>query len=165
MDIPKGFKQPAVLCILQSGDKLLLLRRKNPPNAGKYTPVGGKLEPHEDPHTAAIRETREETGLDIPEFRYCGTLVETSPVDYNWICFVYVAQIDYQPAPECDEGTLEWIAAGDIPTLPTPTTDAHIYEHVLTNRPFFLNAIYDDQIKLLKMTEEISGTTPVDPSK
>ena len=43
----------------------MLLKRFKTPNKGLYTPVGGKLEPHESPLNAAIRETFEETGINV----------------------------------------------------------------------------------------------------
>ena len=82
-----GKKRPAVLCILQADDKFLLLLRNRQPNRGLYTPVGGKINPFESPVQAAIRETHEETGISLKNPQYRGTLVETSPVEYNWICF------------------------------------------------------------------------------
>ncbi|MBL7775432.1 MAG: NUDIX hydrolase, partial [Saprospiraceae bacterium] len=42
-------KKIAVMVILRCGDQLLLLLRAKAPNAGKYAPVGGKLEAHERP--------------------------------------------------------------------------------------------------------------------
>ncbi len=157
MNVPFGHKQPAVLCLLKDGDNFLLLRRNKEPNKDKYTPVGGKIDPFESPIQAAVRETFEETGLSVPDARYCGVLVETSPVKYNWICFVYLAEIDYVEPPECKEGVLEWIHYDDLLTVPTPETDWHIYRYVLENKPFMFNADYDEHLTLRAMTEEIEG--------
>lgn len=156
---PDGLKRTAAMVVLRHADSFLLLRRNKPPNAGRYVPVGGKVDPHEDPRTTARRETREETGIDLPDtaLHYGGTLVETSPVDYNWWCHIYLADIDYQPPPPCDEGTLEWIAFDRLPELPTPPTDWHIYQLLKDQRPFALNAIYDAELQLTSMVEEIRG--------
>jgi dATP pyrophosphohydrolase len=61
----EGHKKVAVFCILQCEDQFLLLERKKEPNQGKLVPVGGKLDPYETPLSAVIRETKEETGIDI----------------------------------------------------------------------------------------------------
>jgi len=152
-----GHKRTAAMVILRSGSQYLLLERYKAPNAGMFVPVGGKLDPGEDPRTAAIRETAEETGIQLSHIQYAGTLVESSPTDYNWWCSIYVADIDWRPAPPCDEGVLHWIDHRELLELPTPPTDWHIYQLVLEKKPFALNAMYDESLQLIRMQEEISG--------
>ncbi len=153
MKLPLGIKKVSVLCILQSGEQFLLLKRKNPPNQGLYTPVGGKLDPFETPLQAALRETKEETGIELDDMTFCGILTETSPTKYNWICYTYLAEIPYQEAPPCDEGTLEWIAFDVLSELPTPKTDWHIYDYSSRGQSFIFEAEYDADLQLLKMKE------------
>lgn len=145
------------MVILRSDDQYLLLQRAKAPNQGLYVPVGGKLEPHEDPYTTAKRETLEETGIRVDQLRYAGTLIESSPTAYNWWCNIYWAEIPWQPAPPCDEGRLAWIPYAELADLPTPPTDWHIYQFLLQERPFALNAIYDADLRLISMVEEITG--------
>ncbi len=155
MFVPHGHKQPAVLCILRTGNRFLLLLRSKEPNAGMYTPVGGKIDPFESPYRAALRETCEETGIEIEDARYCGVLIESSPTEYNWICFVYVADVDHiVPAP-CGEGKLEWVSLSQLSTIPTPETDRHVYEYIVAGKPFMFDANYDAELNLLEMREEI----------
>lgn len=47
------------------GDRILLLHRINAHGAGTWSAPGGHLEFGESPEACAIRETKEETGLDI----------------------------------------------------------------------------------------------------
>lgn len=157
MNIPTGLKKSAAMVVLRHQDMLLLLKRANPPHAGKYLPVGGKLEPFEDPYTAALRETEEETGIRLSSLTFSGILIETSPSSYNWQSSIYVADIDYQEPPVCDEGTLEWIRFQDVFNIPTPETDRHVYLHIMQNKPFVFNAIYNEQMTLIQMKEEIEG--------
>jgi 8-oxo-dGTP diphosphatase len=157
MQIPIGLKRTAAMVVLRHGDSFLLLKRAKSPNKGKYVPVGGKLEPFENPLNAALRETYEETGLRLNTVKYCGVLVETSPTDYNWQCNIYVAEIDFIPPPPCDEGTLEWIDFDRVPNVPTPPTDLHIYHYIMAGKPFAFDAVYDENLKLLEMREEIEG--------
>ncbi len=49
---------------------VLLVRRANPPLAGRWTLPGGKVEPGETPAEAIVREVREETGLDVSVVRF-----------------------------------------------------------------------------------------------
>jgi 8-oxo-dGTP diphosphatase len=44
--------------------RILLLKRKKPPYAGHWGMVGGKIEHGEHIEDAALRETKEETGID-----------------------------------------------------------------------------------------------------
>ena len=115
--------------------------------------MGGKIDPHEDPYQAALRETREETGIHLPSMQYGGVLIETSPTNYNWISFVFVAEIDFITPPDCNEGTLEWIGFDQVLNLPTPKTDWYIYKFLLEGRPFALNASYDANLQLTAMIE------------
>ncbi len=164
MPIPEGLKRVAAMVVLRHQQKFMLLRRAKPPNQHKYVPVGGKLEPHEDPYSAAIRETQEETGIQLEGVRFCGSLIESSPVEYNWMCFIYLADIEDMLPPYCDEGQLEWIDFADLLEVPTPPTDWHIYQYLMAQRPFALNAVYDDQLNLLGMREEIEGRILVGPA-
>ena len=54
---------PAVLAVLIRGDQVLLVRRANPPDAGRWGFAGGKVELGETLQEAAERELLEETGV------------------------------------------------------------------------------------------------------
>lgn len=155
--LPLGIKRTAAMVVLRHAQQLLLLQRIRPPFEGHYLPVGGKLDPHEDPYSAALRETYEETGIRLEKLTFGGILIETSPVDYNWQSSIYWADIPYQEPPTSDEGTLHWIDFEDIPNIPTPPTDFIIYQYLMRQQPFVLNAIYDAELNLLHMIEEIEG--------
>lgn len=155
--IPYGIKKIASMCVLKHGEQFLLLKRANEPNIGKYVPVGGKLEPHESPYQAVLRETLEETGIALTEAHFCGILTETSPVKYNWISYIYLAEIPYQPAPYCDEGILEWITIENLLKIPTPPTDWWIYKYILEKKPFNFSAMFDKDLNMLEMKEDIEG--------
>jgi len=155
--IPFGLKKAATLCVLKNGRQFLLLKRLKEPNRDMYTPVGGKLDVHESPLAAAIRETFEETGIRVPFMKFCGLLTETSPVEYNWINYVYLAEIDFIEPPYCNEGELKWISFNDILNVPTPMTDWYIYKYILENKPFAFSAMFDEKIQMYRMTEELDG--------
>ena len=153
----RAMKKIAVMVILRCGTKYLLLERAKAPNTGKFVPVGGKLEAHESPVETAIRETLEETGIAIDAPQFCGILSETSPVDYNWLCYIYLADIEDRDPPPCDEGRLVWIAEHELTEVPTPPTDLAIYDYVRRGVPFVLDARFDADLNLVRMVEEMTG--------
>ncbi|AKA72545.1 NUDIX domain-containing protein [Saccharolobus solfataricus] len=55
----------AVGCLIVEENKVLLVQRKNPPNAGLWAIPGGKVEYGETLEEALKREMREETGLEV----------------------------------------------------------------------------------------------------
>lgn len=155
--IPVGLKRTATLCVLRHQDKFLLLKRLKEPNKDCFTPVGGKLDPFESPLKSAIRETYEETGIKVDAMKFCGILTETSPTEYNWTGYVYIANINYIEPPDCNEGTLMWVSFDNVLEVPTPKTDWYIYKYIIDQKPFVFSADYDEQLNLLSMVEEIEN--------
>ncbi len=152
-----GTKRVAAFCFLKNKQQYLLLKRTKMPYQGVFAPVGGSVEPFETPEQAAIRETYEESGIQLKSVEFCGILSETSPLDYNWVSFIYTAEIDHiEPSP-CDEGILMWVNKTDAPTLEIPPTDPAIYRYISEEIPFILNAVYDQNMKLISMDEIMSG--------
>lgn len=155
--VPAGIKKVAVICLLKSGNQWLLLKRKNPPNQGLFTPVGGKLDAYESPENAAIREISEETGIIVNKVNYCGLLVETSPIDYNWTSFIYLSEVEYLSPPDCNEGELFWIKNEDLSTISMPETDIHIYKYVIENKKFNFFVEFNDKMEILSFVETITN--------
>lgn len=149
----EGLKKVAVFCVITSGDYFLLLKRNKQPNLGKYVPVGGKIDPHESPADAIVREVYEEAGIEIKMPKLFGTLSETSPTSYNWISYVYTYEVDMFPNPSCDEGTLEWIHTSQLSSIPTPPTDLMIFDYIKKGRIFALEAIFDENLNMLSIKD------------
>lgn len=152
-----GSKRAAAFCFLSHHDKYLLLKRTKTPYYGKYAPIGGSLEPFETPDQAIIRETMEEAQVMLNDIRFCGILTETSPVQYNWISFVYTSEIPWYEPPLCDEGILMWVEKSEAPSLDIPPPDLIIYQYLKEGRQFVLDAIYNEQMELVSMIEKLSG--------
>lgn len=126
----------AVLCYLyDADDRLLLLHRLKAPNAGMYSPVGGKLDltTGEGPHDCALREIHEETGivLEHADLRMNGIVSETAyEAKTHWLIFLFEATRpiahDEITSMSFDEGTLEWVPVVDVVSLDIPETDRKI---------------------------------------
>lgn len=88
----------ACALVLDSQDRLLVIRRAHQPGYGKLGLPGGVIEPDETGEMAAARETREETGLDVPahSFTALGTLTNRYPFQgFPWptIDLFYLARV------------------------------------------------------------------------
>ena len=60
--IPAPVPAVGVVCI--RGDEVLLIRRGKPPREGEWSLPGGRIKPGERAVDAALRELREETGVE-----------------------------------------------------------------------------------------------------
>lgn len=121
-----------VLCFIRDGDRLLLLHRRNPPNAGQWDGVGGKLEAGEDPFTACRREVKEETGLDIlaPQLRALLTVTVRS-TGFLWVLFTFTADTPGGTPVVSAEGELAWVPIDRVHTLPVVPDLPVILPHIL----------------------------------
>jgi len=59
-------------------EKIVLIRRKNPPFQGHFALPGGFVEVGETIETAAVREAKEETGLDVEIIKLLGVYSDPS---------------------------------------------------------------------------------------
>ena len=149
---------PAVLVYVRSGGEILMLHRDGGRagdyHAGKWNGLGGKLEPDESPLEAARRETREESGLDLPEsaFRPLGMI--TFPnfkahkhEDWNvWVFVVQASDIHRRAEVQGPEGALHWVPAEDLLKLNLWAGDRHFLRYVVEERPFFGTIWYRGQV-------------------
>ena len=56
---------PAAACLVERDGRVLMVQRKYPPYVGGWTLPAGYVEWDETPEQAAVRETQEETGLQV----------------------------------------------------------------------------------------------------
>ena len=105
------------------GGRLLLVRRRRPPEAGHWGLPGGKVEWGERVEAATVREIAEELGIEI-RCKKLLTVADQIHEDSHWVAPVYLAEIT-AGAPEVREpealAGAEWF---DLDRLPAPLTIA-----------------------------------------
>jgi 8-oxo-dGTP diphosphatase len=75
-----GARVPCVGAIVHDDfHRLLMVRRANPPGAGRWSLPGGRVERDESDADAVRREVAEETGLDVWVGRHIGTVELPGP--------------------------------------------------------------------------------------
>ena len=130
----------STLCYLERGDQYLMLHRvkkANDMNHDKWIGVGGKIEEGESPEDCVLRETFEETGLWLTQYRYRGLVTFVSdryPTEYMHL---FTATGWTGTPHECDEGELAWIKKADLLSLPLWEGDKIFLRLLDTDTPFF----------------------------
>lgn len=104
----------AVVCL--RGDAVLLVRRGHPPNAGRWSFPGGKIEPGEPARAAAARETEEETGLRVRVLEVVDVYDALFP-PYHYTVADYLAEPldDREPQARSDVTAARWVPFEEVP--------------------------------------------------
>ncbi len=112
---------PTVDIIIELDGKIVLIKRRNPP-LGWALP-GGFVDYGESLETAAMREAREETSLEIYNLQLLGCYSDPARDSrMHTITTVFVAQA--QGTPKADDDALE-LALFDLQALPAPLCFDH----------------------------------------
>lgn len=123
------YKIATLLYAFDSSDRVLLMRRRKEPNAGLWSPPGGKLETTlgEAPHECAAREAREELGVEVScgDLRLVGVLSERAyQGTAHWLIFLFEIRPRLGVVPEAiDEGEFGFFDRSELDALAMPRTD------------------------------------------
>lgn len=113
---------PAAGCLIEEGGKILLIRRKNPPEAGKWSLPVGFLHFGESAEQAAVREVEEETGLKVEAVALIGTY---SDIIHDWrshLVLIYRGRtIGGELKPGDDAEAVDWFSMYRLPELAFPS--------------------------------------------
>ena len=100
--------------------KIVLIKRGNEPAMGKWTIPGGLVELAESPEAAVIRETKEETTLDVENPVLVDVvsnvnLDEKDKVKYHYIIIDYFVQVKAGVAvASSDAVELRWVPFSEV---------------------------------------------------
>ncbi|MCI8721885.1 MAG: 8-oxo-dGTP diphosphatase [Oscillospiraceae bacterium] len=124
----------------EAGEYLMLhrVKKKNDINHDKWIGVGGGFEYGESPEECAVRETREETGLTLTDYRYRGIITfDCGGQECTQYIHLFTAAAWTGELSECNEGDLEWVPKEKVYDLPIWEGDEIFFRLLEEDRPFF----------------------------
>jgi mutator protein MutT len=125
--------EAASSAILIRQNRMLLIRRRNPPSHDMFAFPGGRAEPGETPDETALREFEEETGIRAHSPRLFATydLVSENPGRHFFLSvFLVEAGADDIAEARDDAADAGWFTVAEIRTLPTPPSVLECAERI-----------------------------------
>lgn len=150
------------LCYIEKDGKYLMLHRvkkENDINKDKWIGVGGHFEIAETPEECLLREVKEETGLTLTSWKFCGlvTFISDQCESVEYMC-LYKADGFTGELIDCDEGTLEWVDKEKIYDLPVWEGDKIFFRLMEEQAAFFsLKLRYEGDV----LAEAVLDGTPL----
>lgn len=115
-------------CFDEEG-RVLLMKRRQEPNLGLWSPCGGKLDTAsgESPYACACREAEEELGLKVApsELHLAGIISEHGyKGQAHWLMFLFEVKTRLKALPPSHrEGDFQFFHPAELEQLPLPSTD------------------------------------------
>ena len=138
----------------EAGEYLMLhrVKKENDINRDKWIGVGGGFEYGESPEECAVRETWEETGLTLTDYRYRGIVTfDCEGQKCTQYMHLFTASAWTGELTECSEGDLEWVPKEKVYSLPIWEGDKIFFRLLEEERPFFsLKLSYSAEDVLLR---------------
>lgn len=105
---------------------------------GYYDIPGGKIEKGENPEQTAIREMKEETGLEVRNLKYKGNMIIEYPnriFDFD----VFITNESEGEPQEFEENTSEWIQLNEL------IQKEKILSNIMILDKFFIKRLIEDK--------------------
>lgn len=142
------------LCLLLKEDKILLAMKKRGFGAGRWNGAGGKFDSEKGDKTildAAIRETKEEIGVEIknPQNRAIFHFKFANKPEWNQDVSLFVTgEWDGNPS-ESEEMMPKWFDFDKIPYESMWPDDIHWLPHILAGKNLEANFLFGEGDKIL----------------
>ena len=121
------------------------VKRENDYHHGKWNGLGGKFEPGESPEECAVREVKEESGLNAKSIKMKGFI--TFPIFdgiEDWHVFLFVID-DYDgELIDSNEGNLEWIPNEELININLWEGDKYFIPWLFEDKFFSAKFVYED---------------------
>jgi len=100
---------------------------------------GGHIEDYESIVDSAIREVKEETGLDVENLQSCGLIhwLNNKTFDRYWVFLYKTSDYSGELMGECDEGRNFWITIEELRNTPSEN-------RLMDYLPMFLEGKYSE---------------------
>lgn len=104
---------PAASALIRRGNEILLIQRRYPPGKGKWALPGGVVEQGESPEQAAVREIKEELGIEIQIKKLIGVYnaaIRDGDLEYNYD--IHCFEADYKDGdlkPSLEIMNYKWV--------------------------------------------------------
>ena len=135
----KPFVHKLVICangFVRKDGKYLLMKRspekKYAPN--KIHPFGGKIDKDENPYVGAVREIKEEIGIDIKNLKLEAVILEKTDekdLPVNWLVFYFSADYDKGEVKINEEGEAVYLTENEIKNSDQFPSVKSILDHIL----------------------------------
>ena len=113
----------AVGAVVRRDGEILLVRRGHGPAAGEWSLPGGRVQLGEELHEAVVRETNEETGVDVVVDRFLGWVerMGSEGDEYHFVILDFACSpLDQTQRPEAGDDATEaaWVDLDELDGLP-----------------------------------------------
>ena len=141
--------------VIFRGKVLLLYKNYKNKYEGWVLPKG-TVEKGEEHNQTALREVKEETGLELLSYKFRGLITFVSDDCEPEMMCLFTSDDFRGEIITCDEGELEWVSKTEVPKLPTWEGDAIFLKLLLDNeeRFFSLKLVYENE-KLVEKAVQI----------
>jgi len=126
-----------IISAITKGNKILLMKREKRPYKGYWSMIGGKMKISESIQECAIREAKEETGLDT-KFKSVKGVVhervrEDGTIKHGFVFFFTHVEPKTQALTATEEGQLDWFDIRNLENTQIIPSDKWMIETFLLN--------------------------------
>jgi 8-oxo-dGTP diphosphatase len=132
------------LVFTRRDDQVLLIRKKRGHGAGKINGPGGKVDPGESPEEAAIRETREEVGIQVRHLQLKGVFRFVDLVAHQWLGYVFLSRRFEGNPMSTEEADPAWFPIDALPFEEMWDDDRFWLPRVLAGERLEGDFLFDD---------------------